>query len=187
MSARLIALTGPARSGKTTTALEFEARGFARVRFAGPLKSMLRALGLTEAQVDGTLGEKAEPLDLLCGKSPRQAMQLLGTEWGRVLIGEDIWVNAAMLLVDELLAAGRDVVIDDCRFVNEARAVIGRGGFVFALRRRGDGCESEHVSEAGIPPHFVEVFVNNNRPAAKTADFIEAALNFYESPDHAND
>ena len=55
----IIALTGPAGCGKTTVAKQLEGHGFVRVRFAGPIKAMLRALGLTEAQVDGD--EKETP------------------------------------------------------------------------------------------------------------------------------
>jgi hypothetical protein len=72
-------------------------RGFARVRFAGPLKAMMAALGCTNAEIDGD--RKEVPCDLLGGKSPRWAMQTLGTEWGRKLIGDD--------LVDSSLATRR--------------------------------------------------------------------------------
>ena len=120
----IVALTGPAGCGKTTVAKGLERHGFARVRFAGPLKAMLRTLGLTEDQVDGD--QKETPCDLLCGKTPRAAMQALGTEWGRDCVGENLWVNAAMKQVDEYIALGVSVVIDDCRFDNEAEAVTRR-------------------------------------------------------------
>lgn len=166
----LIALTGPARSGKTTVALEFQKRGFVRVRFAGILKEMLRMLGLTEAQVDGD--QKHEPCALLCGKTSREAMQLLGTQWGRKLIGEDVWVNATMKIVDPLIEAGRDVVIDDCRFSNEALAVHERGGFVVQLVRDGAGIDSDHASEQGVPRQLVDTFVFNNQAVEATADAV---------------
>jgi hypothetical protein len=49
-----------------------------QVKFAGPLKSMCMALGLTEAHIEGHL--KEVPCELLCGQTPRHAMQTLGTE-----------------------------------------------------------------------------------------------------------
>jgi hypothetical protein len=130
----LVALTGPKHCGKSTIALALMQRlnrrdavgNGTRQRFAGPLKAMLRTLGLTEAQVDGD--EKETPCELLCGRSFRDAATTLGTEWGRMLIGEDLWVNATMLRVDADLADGCLVVIDDLRFDNEAVAVRKRGG-----------------------------------------------------------
>jgi hypothetical protein len=82
-AARLIALTGYAGSGKSTLAdiLACE-HGFTVVKFAGPLKAMLRALGLDEREIEGDL--KEQPCQLLAGHTPRRAMQTLGTEWGRV-------------------------------------------------------------------------------------------------------
>jgi len=168
---RLIALTGPAGSGKTTIARELETRGYVRVRFAGPLKAMLRALGLSEAQVDGDA--KSEPTELLCGKTPRHAMQTLGEQWGRTWIGRDVWIRATMRTVDDLLEAGRDVVIDDCRYDNEALAVRERAGAVVALARNGAGIEGAHGSEQGVAQHLVSAHAYNNdtNPAA-VADFI---------------
>ena len=42
---------------------------------------MLYQLGLGEAHIEGAL--KEVPCELLGGKTPRYAMQTLGTEWGR--------------------------------------------------------------------------------------------------------
>lgn len=163
---KLIALTGPKGCGKTTVgALVSEwpnmvcALSSARHRFAGPLKAMLRTLGLTEAQVDGN--DKETPCELLCGRSPRTAMATLGTEWGRMLIGEDLWVNATMLRVDADLAAGKLVVIDDLRFDNEAAAVRKRGGLIIQLERPGISYTGEHASEMGVSGHLVDHIVPN--------------------------
>src|SRR5262245_6513313 len=94
---RIIGLTGKLKSGKTEAALHLCKKGFTRVRFAGPLKNMMTCLQLTDAEIEGML--KEQPCDLLCGKTPRYAMQTIGTEWGRALIGEDLWVNAWKRLV----------------------------------------------------------------------------------------
>jgi hypothetical protein len=64
MARALIAFTGLAGSGKSTAAEHLvQAHQFTRLRFAGPIKAMCRALGLTEEQVDG--GQKEVPCDLL--------------------------------------------------------------------------------------------------------------------------
>lgn len=157
----LIALTGPAGCGKTTIARQLADReGFRRVRFAGPLKAALRAIGLSEAQVDGD--EKEIPCDLLCGQTPRHAMQTLGVEWGREQIGVDLWTNAAMMQVARLRADWQSVVIDDCRFANEAQAVREAGGHVVYLTGTRSHDVPTHASERGIDPGLVSAVVPND-------------------------
>jgi hypothetical protein len=64
MARALIAFTGLAGSGKSTAADHLvQAHQFTRLRFAGPIKAMCRALGLTDEQVDG--GQKEVPCQLL--------------------------------------------------------------------------------------------------------------------------
>lgn len=132
----IIGLVGAKRSGKSEVSNHLvEEYGFQRLRFADGLKEMLKTLGLTDEQIDGA--HKEEPLPFLCGRTPRHAMQTLGTEWGRVLIGGDLWVNACQ---QRLLRAcsGRKkarVVIDDVRFPNEVRMIQELGGMLWKVRR----------------------------------------------------
>lgn len=139
----IIAFTGPLTCGKTTAAKVLEREGYTRLRFAGPLKAMLVAFGLTRDQVDGAL--KETPTELLCGKTPRFAMQTLGTEWGRDLIGDDVWLRAFQHQVNTL---PRDVpvVVDDARFPNEFALIRQMHGRIVYIDR--DGCTTgEHASE----------------------------------------
>jgi hypothetical protein len=140
----IIGLTGNAGSGKTTVARYLaEQYGFQWTRFAGPLKSMLRALGLSERQVDGDL--KEVPCDLLCGKTPRWAMQSLGTEWGRNCIDSEFLVNAWRARLER----DANVVVDDTRFPNEVAVIKNLGGIVVKIERPGQAiiATSQHVSE----------------------------------------
>ncbi|MGZ6320423.1 MAG: deoxynucleotide monophosphate kinase family protein [Ktedonobacterales bacterium] len=137
----IIGLAGNIGSGKTTAAKELCRLGFERFRFAGPLKDMCRALGMTDEQVDGAL--KEEPCDLLCGKTPRHAMQTLGTEWGRELIGEELWINAWRHAISKTESP---IVTDDLRFPNEASAVRAVGGIVVLVTRPGNAVQT-HTSE----------------------------------------
>lgn len=142
----IIAFTGLAGAGKSTAAAHLVKRhGFHRIRFAGPLKAMMAALGCTPEQIDGS--EKETPCDLLGGKTPRHAMQTLGTEWGRDLITSDLWIRAWQAAVAKV-PAGTPIVIDDCRFPNEAEAVRAAGGILVRIDRPGAGTASVHVSEA---------------------------------------
>lgn len=131
----IIGLVGAKRSGKTTISEHLvDEYGFQRLRFAEPIKEMLKTMGLTHEQVDGSM--KEEPLAILCGKTPRYAMQTLGTEWGRDLIGQDLWVNACQQRL--IRASGRRkarIVIDDVRLPNEVRMIKEMGGVIWRVRR----------------------------------------------------
>lgn len=133
---RLIALTGAKGSGKSTVAEELVAtHGFVRMRLADSLKAMLRTIGLTEAQIEGD--EKELPCALLGGKTPRHAMQTLGTEWGRNLIHAELWSNILRTQLVGLMLSRPDirVVVDDCRFPSEHAMLRGLGAEVWRLRR----------------------------------------------------
>jgi len=140
----IIALSGPAGCGKSTVSEYLASRhGYAKTKFAKPLKDMCRAIGMTESQIEGD--DKETPVEWLGDNSPRHAMQTLGTEWGRRWMGDDFWVN-----LWARSAAGRPlVVVDDCRFPNEAAAVRRLGGRVIRVDGRG-GIAGKHASEAGI-------------------------------------
>lgn len=158
---RVIALTGPAGCGKSTIAAALEPCGFARIRFAAPLKAMMATLyagfGLSPdeiaARLDGPLKERDDPV---LGASPRWAMQSLGTEWGRQCIAPDLWVRAWRSAALAAIADGAPgVVVEDCRFPNEAATVRGLGGIVVELDRPGVARRAGHASEAGVEADHV--------------------------------
>lgn len=150
----IVALTGKAGSGKSTAA-EGLARdhGFVRVRFADPLKNMLRSLyrdaGLDEAEIERRIeGDLKEvPCEVLCGRTPRQAMQWLGTEWGRNMVAPDFWTR----LWTRRAKRHARVVVEDCRFENEAQTVRRARGLIVRVERPGLApiAAGGHVSEAG--------------------------------------
>lgn len=144
---RVVALTGAAGSGKSTAAdYLIRHHGYERVKFAGPLKEMMRALGFGEDDIEGS--DKELSNSLLCNKSPRHAMQTLGTEWGRKCIGEDFWAILWKDTAEGILSKRGRVVVDDLRFPNEAAAVRSLGGVIIKLEGRG-GIAGTHASEAG--------------------------------------
>ena len=144
---RLIAFCGYMGSGKTYAAdYLVERYGYTRVKFAGPLKNMLRTMGLTDEHIEGDLKDK--PCDLLEGRTPRWAMQSLGTEWGRDLISPNLWGNLWEKEVQELMSAGKPVVVDDCRFDNEVARVKRLKGLVCLLTSPTSEQDAHHPSEA---------------------------------------
>ena len=151
----VIALTGLAGSGKSTASKYLvEKHGYQLVKFAGPLKDMLRAIGLNEVQIEGEL--KEEPCEWLQGATPRHAMQTLGTQWGRACIGPSFWIDLWVRRVNQIIAEGKRVVVDDCRFPNEADEVRKLGGVVWQLVGRG-GIAGSHESEAGCGEADTEI------------------------------
>lgn len=172
----VIGLTGLAGAGKSTAADHLvTAHGFVRVKFAGPLKAMLTALGLTQDEIEGS--SKELPCDLLCGRTPRQAMQWLGTDFGRNTIGPDLWVRAWTKAARDALEAGAPgIVADDVRFPNEAEAIRALGGYVLRIERTGAGSASGsgHASEAQTVP--ATITLRNDGAAVDLAHGLDAIL-----------
>ncbi len=164
----LVAFTGLIKSGKSTAADHLVANcGFVRVSFAAPIRRMLEGLGLTPEELQA---RKEQPLDLLGGRTPRFALQTLGTEWGREKISPDLWVNATERTISKLFEEGRRVVIDDCRFDNEARAVRNLGGLLIRVARTGL-IRGSHPSEQGVSPPLVDRTIHNDE---SVDSFLEA-------------
>jgi hypothetical protein len=156
-------------SGKSTVADHLKLRwGFERIRFAGPLKRMLASLletqGCTPEYIKRCLeGDlKTQPVPELSGRTPRHAMQTLGTEWARDKMHADLWVNCWRGQAEQLLKKGTPVVADDCRFFNEYDTIRSMGGIVWRVARdgyQGDG----HVSESEQKNFDVDAnFLNNS-------------------------
>jgi hypothetical protein len=179
-SPALIGLIGKKGSGKDTAAEGLEAYGFQNVKFAGALKAMLRTLLAYQGADEDTIGRmidgdlKEVPTEYLNGKTPRFAMQTLGTEWGRTLIGPDFWLDTAMKK-----AATGDTVITDCRFPNEVDAVKNQGGTVIRIVAEGQTVFDEtavgvdHASET-LMEQLPEDVVIANVMAARPEDIPNA-------------
>lgn len=157
----IIGLSGAAGSGKSTAACHLEDAGFSRIRIIGALKAMMRAYyaycGLPESEIErrieGDMKEQPDPL--LCGATPRYAMQTLGTEWGRQMISPDLWMTSWRAAVLSAIREGKYVVTEDVRFADEADAIRELGGIVVRIEgqsRRDAG--SAHASEnvAAVTP-----------------------------------
>jgi len=175
---KIIAVTGLMGSGKSTVArILRDGHGFDLLKFAYPLKAMLKALydtcGLDavtiERKIEGDL--KGVPCEYLQGKTPRFAMQTLGTEWGRGLIDQDLWVN---MMKYRILSHRGNVVIDDCRFANEARFVKYLGGTVWRVERHQN--IAVHISELGQADIQHDIGLGNFGDLRDLQQAVETAL-----------
>lgn len=132
----VIALTGPTGSGKSTVADYLVGTyGFRRVSIAQPLKEIVRrTFELSEAQVYGDFAAK-EQVDPRYNVSPRWLLQRLATEGIRTVLGEDFWIDVACreIFADPL---GGRYVIDDLRFLNEAKRIFGLDAYARRVARQ---------------------------------------------------
>lgn len=177
---KIIGLAGRKRSGKDTAAIALQ--GYDRVSFAKPIKTMLRVLLSAaavpskdiERMVEGDL--KEVPTPALGGHTPRHAMQTLGTEWGRQMISNTLWIDTALA---DAAASGYGTVITDVRFANEAAAIKAAGGVVIRVERpnRPIGVLEDHPSETAIDTLDVDFVLVNDAPNA--LDFQYAARAFF--------
>lgn len=155
----IIGIAGPARSGKDTLAdfLVAETNGY-KYNLADPMRAMLKAGFGIDLSDDYWQSRKEEVIPAI-GKSPRQLMQTLGTEWGRNLIGEDTWLVLAQA---HLIRRGVGMIIPDIRFDNEAEWVRSRGGTIIHVRRKNAPQVNAHTSESGIKAALGEVTIYND-------------------------
>ena len=169
----IIGICGFIGSGKDTAAdYLVENYGFTRDSFACTLKDAVAAIfGWDRELVEGRTKEArdwreqvdpwwAERLDMP-NLTPRLVLQLWGTEVGRQAFHDDIWIAS---LENKLRKSAGDVVITDCRFPNEVRAIKNAGGIVVWVNRgalpewyqyaydanRGDQTAAERLKEYNI-------------------------------------
>lgn len=158
----LIGFSGYARSGKDTAVSLLP---HTRVAFADVMREFAERLNPIVGEGSppprlkhiisqyGWDGYKSSPYST----EIRGLLQRLGTECGRQLIGDDVWVNAALDNLPPGLYA-----ISDCRFLNEAEAIRKRGGKVIRIERPGVGPANSHPSETSLDDYdFDHVIVND--------------------------
>ena len=104
--------------------------------------------------------------------SPRIMLQTLGTEWGRDVVGLDIWVNYMISKAKKLLSIDRvsydrtvgltvvpedttigGVVVSDIRFKNELEIIPDQGGFLMRIVRPETDKQAQGI---GIASHRSE-------------------------------
>lgn len=149
MNTTIIALCGPAGSGKSTVADYLVKKyGAQCYGFAMPIKQMVgRALDFTMEQLYGTQEQK-EAIDQRYGHSARWFLQKIGTEGCRATFGEDFWTKQCIDMI--VRQNPRLAVIEDMRFCNEAAAVLQQErGFVWRLWPVVDNIALERAASAG--------------------------------------
>lgn len=162
----LIAITGIAGSGKDTLADGFAERfGMEKVSFARAMKKGVQAMfDLPDKAVFGDKTEKEKPIPKLKGITARRILQTLGTEWGRNIIDEDIWVHPVSGQWDSMPDDHPGMVISDLRFDNEAEWVKKMGGFIVQVQTPDHTLitsKSTHASELGVEDSLIDFIALN--------------------------
>lgn len=179
MTSPIIALSGYARSGKDTAAAVLLERGWTRVSFADKLRDFLLAVNPPIVHL-GREYQLARLVDAYgwehvkdSYEQVRPLLQRTGTDAGRAILGQNVWVDAIM----GDLPAG-PVVFTDCRFPNEAAAAREHGGIVVRIDRPGTGPAvasdgTVHVSETSLDDYEFDYRITNG---GSLADLHGAAL-----------
>jgi hypothetical protein len=122
------------------------------------------------------------------GKEMRELMQRLGTECGRELISDTVWIDAAL---GPYIGQGFEtpgpppkIVVTDMRFSNEFQSVINRGGMTIRIVRLGVGPANSHPSETALDDYFKKgyfdaVIINDGTIADLHRKVRQAVLDFF--------
>jgi hypothetical protein len=170
----LLGIHGKARSGKDTLCqFILSSSGGYRYSLADPIKAMLRA-GFGIDMADPYWETHKETVIPALGKSPRQLLQTLGTEWGRHCIREDVWL---LLAQDALKREGAGMVVPDVRFENEAVWVRDLGGRILHIIRKEATPVNAHASESGVEILPQDLVLTND---GTLEDLYDAAKQLFE-------
>ena len=181
---RVIALHGKKRSGKGSVASRLAAaHGYEIVRFADPLKDMLRVLlaacGLDDETVERCIeGDlKQAPIDFLDGATTRQCMQAFD-KW-RSMVCDPMWIRIALRRVDAILESGGRAVVEDLRLPGELAAMEEIGASLWLVsnpKAEAEAAADAHVTERGLPEAAFRVRLVNDGSFADLHAQVDAAV-----------
>lgn len=175
----LIGLSGYARSGKDEAAkVLVDHYQFTRVAFADKLKQFVYQqnpiIGVKpyfnwaeESPVGFTNVRLREVVDLYGWEGTKETefkdeirgiLQRTGTEAGRKVISDNIWVDAALTGHPD----DARIVVTDCRFPNEAQRIKDLGGIVVRVNRPGVKAVNAHPSESALDDWAFDYTLENN-------------------------
>lgn len=158
----IIGLSGKAQAGKdTVAAILVEDYGFTRLAFADVIKAAVYVLdpiislsGLRLQHLVDTNGwEAAKQFPEV-----RRLLQVFGSEVGRDLIDDQIWIELTM----NGIKSNGNFVISDVRFRNEAEEIKYQGGQVWRITRAINSTIDFHRSETELDSWNFDQYIPNN-------------------------
>lgn len=169
----IIGLAGFAQTGKDTVGqILVRSHGFKRLAYADAIRKFLLAIDpfvWSDLQMGGVRLSTVVPNHRTDSKGwegaktmpeVRRLLQLTGSEGGREVLGEDVWVN----IVTEQIKCmpEQDFVVTDCRFKNECWSISDLGGKIVRVLKDGVGPPNTHSSEMDILTWPYDDYINNN-------------------------
>lgn len=163
---QFIGLHGFAGVGKDAVAEILSDYGYTRVAFADKLREALYVLN--PVIVFDEYGYELRVQDLVDNlgwddakrqyEEIRRMLQVIGTEVGREMIDQNVWVDAAFKGLDK----DKKYVFTDLRFENEHHAIDSRLGMLVKIERPGVGAVNDHKSEKPLPDKWFDVRLVND-------------------------
>lgn len=168
----IMALAGYAGAGKDSVADVLVAeRGFIKYSWADTLRQAAAALNPIVDADGGHILRYNDVIDMVGYTEAkiqfpevRLVLQRLGTEVGRNLISDTVWVDATLAHIERECSPFDNIVIADTRFPNEANAIKSRtgGNLVVRVTRPGIGPESDHPSETSLDDYDFDFYFSNS-------------------------
>jgi hypothetical protein len=179
----IIAISGKAGSGKSTVGEIFEKSGFRIDSFATSVKDICSILfNFDREKIEGIREEDRiwretpdKSISELLGKnfSPRDAMILIGTEIGRNIIHQDIWIKT---LFDRYEKNKINLLISDLRFPNEYEEIKKRNGIIIRINSNREK-KSDHISECALDNHNFDYIIDNNGTLDELYEQVNNVIN----------
>jgi dephospho-CoA kinase len=157
----IIGLSGYAQSGKDSTAeLLCLNYGYTRVAFADPMRQALMTINPRLDSIT-RVSDMVEDYGWDTTKrnpEVRRLLQVLGTDFGRKMLGDDVWINIAL----SGIKSEDKIVISDVRYPNEADAIRKLGGIVWRINRRNHSAVNAHASEHAMDNYMFNYVIYND-------------------------
>ena len=167
----IIGLSGYAQSGKDSTAeLLCLNYGYTRVAFADPMRQALLTIN---PQLD-SITRVSDLVDdygwNLAKQNPevRRLLQVLGTDFGRKMLGDDVWINIAL----SGIKSEDRIVVSDVRYPNEAEAIKKLGGTVWRINRHNHTAVNGHTSERAMDNYMFNYVIYNDGTLDELSDEV---------------
>lgn len=140
----IVGICGFINSGKGTVGDILQKRGFKKSSFADPLKDAVSVMfdwdrNMLEGITEESRAWREKPDEFWSDKfnrpfTPREALQLMGTEAGRNIFHPDVWVWSLMRRERNT----QYVMIPDVRFKNEIKIIRENNGIIIRVKRGDD-------------------------------------------------
>jgi hypothetical protein len=154
--------SSPQQGKSTISKYLVEKYNYSMLTFASPMKDMItiifKGLGYSDDKIEAMLyGNLKEVIVKELGVTPRHMLVTLGSEWGRGMIDDSMWIKIAMKSLDNTI----NHVCEDIRLLNEAERLRSKGfKIIRVINPRATLVES--ISEGKLDDYnFDKVLIND--------------------------